>query len=101
MLTITGVGRRFPTGTEALRDVSLRLESGDFLAQDRKLKLPKKDDLLAVQSAGAYGMVMASNYNQRGRAAEVLVSGTKHWVTRKRETWTDLLRGESIPKGFK
>jgi len=76
-------------------------ESGDFLAQDRKLKLPKKDDLLAVQSAGAYGMVMASNYNQRGRAAEVLVSGKKHWVTRKRETWNDLLRGESIPKGFK
>ena len=76
-------------------------ESGDFLAQDRKLHLPKKDELLAVLSAGAYGMVMASNYNQRGRAAEVLVSGKEHWVTRKRETWTDLLKGESIPKGFK
>jgi diaminopimelate decarboxylase len=76
-------------------------ESGDFLAQDRKLNLPRKGDLLAVQSAGAYGMVMASNYNQRGRAAEILVSGKQHWLTRKRETWSDLLRGESIPAPFK
>jgi diaminopimelate decarboxylase len=76
-------------------------ESGDFLAQDRKLHLPSKGDLLAVESAGAYGMVMASNYNQRGRAAEVLVSGKQHWVTRQRETWDDLLRGESIPAALK
>ena len=76
-------------------------ESGDFLAQDRKLNLPVKGDLLAVQSAGAYGMVMASNYNQRGRAAEILVSGKQQWLTRKRETWSDLLRGESIPAAFK
>jgi diaminopimelate decarboxylase len=46
-------------------------------------------------------MVMASNYNQRGRAAEILVSGKQHWLTRKRETWSDLLRGESIPAAFK
>jgi diaminopimelate decarboxylase len=76
-------------------------ESGDFLAQDRQLNLPVKGDLLAVQSAGAYGMVMASNYNQRGRAAEVLVQGKQHWVTRQRETWNDLLRGEHIPAALK
>ncbi len=76
-------------------------ESGDFLAQDRKLNLPVKGDLLAVQSAGAYGMVMASNYNQRGRAAEILVQGKQHWVTRQRESWNDLLRGEHIPAALK
>ena len=73
-------------------------ESGDYLAQDRRMAMPKKGELLAVQSAGAYGMVMASNYNQRGRAAEVLVQGSRSWLTRKRESWDDLLRGESIPK---
>lgn len=76
-------------------------ESGDYLAQDRKMPLPRKGDLLAVLSAGAYGMVMASNYNQRGRAAEVLVQGKKHWVTRARESWDDLLRGESVPAELK
>jgi diaminopimelate decarboxylase len=76
-------------------------ESGDFLAQDRKLPLPKQGERLAVLSAGAYGMVMASNYNQRGRAAEVLVQGKQAWVTRKRESWDDLLRGESIPAALK
>ena len=76
-------------------------ESGDFLAQDRQLPLPKAGERLAVLSAGAYGMVMASNYNQRGRAAEVLVQGKQAWVTRQRETWDDLLRGESIPAPLK
>jgi diaminopimelate decarboxylase len=46
-------------------------------------------------------MVMASNYNQRGRAAEVLVQGKQAWVTRKREGWDDLLRGESVPAALK
>lgn len=76
-------------------------ESGDFLAQDRRMPLPKAGERLAVLSAGAYGMVMASNYNQRGRAAEVLVRGKQAWVTRQRETWDDLLRGESIPAALK
>ncbi len=76
-------------------------ESGDYLAQDRKMPLPRKGDRLAVLSAGAYGMVMASNYNQRGRAAEVLVQGKKAWVTRRREGWDDLLRGESVPAELK
>jgi diaminopimelate decarboxylase len=76
-------------------------ESGDYLAQDRKMPLPKAGSRLAILSAGAYGMVMASNYNQRGRAAEVLVQGKKAWVTRQRESWDDLLRGESVPKELK
>lgn len=76
-------------------------ESGDYLAQDRRLPLPKAGERLAVLSAGAYGMVMASNYNQRGRAAEVLVYGKRAWLTRRRETWDDLLRGESIPQALR
>jgi diaminopimelate decarboxylase len=76
-------------------------ESGDFLALDRRMALPKKGDLLAMASAGAYGMVMASNYCQRGRAAEVLVRGRQSWLTRRRESWDDLLRGEKVPAALK
>jgi diaminopimelate decarboxylase len=65
-------------------------ESSDFLAQDRTLALAP-DDLLAVCSAGAYGMVQASNYNTRSRAAEVLVDGTTFDVVRRRETVRDQL----------
>jgi diaminopimelate decarboxylase len=73
-------------------------ESGDFLAQDRELPPIEADDLLAVTSAGAYGFVMASNYNARPRAAAVLVDGD-HWdVVRTRETYDDLIRGETIPE---
>ena len=54
-------------------------------------------DLLVMRSAGAYGFVMASNYNSRPRAAEVLVDGERYHVVRARETVDDLLRGESIP----
>jgi len=53
--------------------------------------------LLAVMSAGAYGFVMASNYNTRPRPAEVMVDGDHFYVIRERETLDDLLRGESIP----
>jgi diaminopimelate decarboxylase len=72
-------------------------ESGDFLAKDRKMALPMEGDLLALRSAGAYGFVMASNYNSRGRAAEILVDKGKASVARKRETHADLIRGESVP----
>jgi len=71
-------------------------ESGDTFAKDRPLPAQKAGDRLALLSAGAYGFVMASNYNTRPRAAEVMVDGTKHRVVRKRETVEDLLRGESI-----
>jgi diaminopimelate decarboxylase len=71
-------------------------ESGDTFAKDRPLPAQKAGDKLALLSAGAYGFVMASNYNTRPRAAEVLVQGTKHRVVRRRETVADLLRGETI-----
>ncbi len=72
-------------------------ESGDFLAKDRELPQLQSGDLLAVMSAGAYGFVMASNYNTRPRAAEVLVDGDQFHVVRERETLEDLVRGEHIP----
>jgi diaminopimelate decarboxylase len=70
-------------------------ESGDFLGQDRDLALAE-GDLLAVMSAGAYGMTMSSNYNSRPRAAEVMVDGTGVHLVRRRETITDLYAAESI-----
>jgi diaminopimelate decarboxylase len=72
-------------------------ESGDFFAKDRVFPALKKNDLIAVMSAGAYGYVMASNYNVRGRPAEVMVRGGQFEVTKKRETFDDLMRGETVP----
>jgi diaminopimelate decarboxylase len=69
-------------------------ESGDFLAKDRPLPTLTRGDLLAVFSAGAYGMAMASNYNSRLRAAEVLVTGRTHRLIRRRETFRDLVACE-------
>lgn len=70
-------------------------ETGDFLAKDRGLVL-EEGDLLAVRSAGAYGFVMSSNYNTRGRAAEVLVDGSAAHEVRRRETIEELFAGESL-----
>lgn len=70
-------------------------ETGDFLAKDRQLAL-EEGDLLAVHSAGAYGFVMSSNYNTRGRAAEVLVDGDQAVEVRRRETVAELFAGESL-----
>jgi diaminopimelate decarboxylase len=72
-------------------------ESGDFLAKDRLLPEVKPGDLLAVMSAGAYGFVMASNYNSRPRVPEVLVKDNEVHVVRARESYDDLVRGETIP----
>ncbi|NIP31294.1 MAG: diaminopimelate decarboxylase [Candidatus Dadabacteria bacterium] len=72
-------------------------ESGDFLAQDREFPKVIPGDYLAVFSAGAYGFVMASNYNSRPRAAEVLVNDDKYYVIKERETYDDLFKGEIIP----
>jgi diaminopimelate decarboxylase len=72
-------------------------ESGDFLAKDRAMPEAKPGELLAVMSAGAYGFVMSSNYNSRPRAPEVLVKGAEMHVIRARETYADLVRGETIP----
>lgn len=70
-------------------------ETGDFLAKDRALAL-QAGDRLALMSSGAYGFVMSSNYNTRGRAAEVLVDGDKYFVVRERESFEDLIRGEHL-----
>jgi diaminopimelate decarboxylase len=70
-------------------------ESGDWIGRDRALNV-KQGDLLAVLSAGAYCMSMASNYNTRGRAAEILVDGDKAHLIRQRETTVDQLRGERV-----
>ncbi len=69
-------------------------ESGDFLAKDRDLPRCEPGELLAVMSAGAYAFTMASNYNARPRAAEVMVGGNRYSVVRERETFEDLVRGE-------
>ena len=73
-------------------------ESGDFLAKDREIPKVNQGEYLAVMSAGAYGFSMSSTYNSRPRVAEVMVNGTKFALVRKRETYADLLRGESIPE---
>ena len=72
-------------------------ESGDFLARDRSIQTPVQGDLLAVMSAGAYGFTMASNYNTRPRAPEVLVDRGEFAVVRERETLEDLVAREKIP----
>lgn len=71
-------------------------ETGDFLAQDRELAPVQAGDVLAVLSAGAYGFSMASNYNTRPLAAEIMVDGSRAHVVRERQTVEDILRGESV-----
>jgi diaminopimelate decarboxylase len=72
-------------------------ESGDFLAKERTLPPCQPGDFLAVLSAGAYGFAMASNYNARPRPPEVMVREDNFYVIRARETYEDLIRGETIP----
>ena len=72
-------------------------ESSDFLAVDRSLPEANSGDLLAVMSTGAYGFVMSSNYCSRPRVAEVMVKKDQYHVVKQRETYADLIRGESLP----
>jgi diaminopimelate decarboxylase len=72
-------------------------ESGDFFAQDRPVPPLAAGDLLALMSSGAYGFVMASNYNSRPLPAEILVDGADAEVVRERQTYADLVAGERIP----
>jgi diaminopimelate decarboxylase len=84
-----------PTGRTTVADVVGPIcESGDFLALDRQIDDAAPGDLLAVQSTGAYGFVMASNYNSRPRPAEVLVDGDRFAVITRRESYDDLIRNE-------
>lgn len=85
-------------GVERVDVVGPVCESADFLAKDRELPPLERGDLLAVFGAGAYSFAMSSNYNGRRRAAEVLVRGDRFRVVRERETYGDLVRGESIPE---
>ncbi|HPN56176.1 MAG TPA: diaminopimelate decarboxylase [Candidatus Omnitrophota bacterium] len=73
-------------------------ESGDFLGKARQLPMLAPGELLAVMSAGAYGFVMSSNYNARCRVPEIMVKGDQFAVVKERETFEDLIRGETIPE---
>ena len=86
------------TGTDIKTDIVGPIcESGDFFAKDRNVADLQRGEFLAIMGAGAYGFSMSSNYNSRRRAAEVLVKGKEFFVIRKRESFKDLIRGESIP----
>lgn len=71
-------------------------ESGDYFAKDRMLHVSENNDYLAIMSAGAYGFTMASSYNSRLKPAEVLVTGSKHFLIRKRDTYNDLIKNEIL-----
>jgi diaminopimelate decarboxylase len=81
--------------TETTDVVGPICETGDFFARDRKLPVVSEGDLLAILDVGAYGSVLGSNYNTRGRAAEVLVDGAGTRLIRKRESLGDQLRLET------
>jgi diaminopimelate decarboxylase len=83
-----------PGAHETVDVVGPICETGDFFARDRDLPRIEEGDLVAVLDVGAYGMVLASNYNTRPRAAEVLVDGKSVRLIRRRETIADLVRGE-------
>jgi diaminopimelate decarboxylase len=72
-------------------------ESGDYLAKDRVIPELKRGDLVAVMSSGAYSFSMSSNYNSRPRVPEVLVKDGQFYIIKRRETYEDLIRGESVP----
>jgi diaminopimelate decarboxylase len=88
--------RRNDTGTVIADVVGPVCESGDFLAHNREVANVMPGDLMAVCTAGAYGFVLASNYNSRPRPPEVLVDGAGWQVIRRRETLEDLVRGECV-----
>ena len=87
-------GKRSFGATEVTDVVGPICETGDSFARDRELPMMQEGDLLAILDSGAYGAVLSSNYNTRGRAAEVLVDGAKVRVIRKRETAADQMRME-------
>jgi len=84
--------------TEEIDIVGPVCETGDFFALDREMPELHEGDLLAIMSTGAYGFVMASNYNSRPLPAEALVRGEGFALIRKRQTWEDLIRDEIEPK---
>ncbi len=96
-----------PVSLDAKNDVFSKVdvvgpvcETADFFARNREMAPVEEGDLLAILDAGAYGMSLASNYNTRPRAAEVLVDGTRHRLIRKRETIHDLLAAERVSRPY-
>ena len=87
---------RSSSETEIIDVVGPVCETGDFIARDRKLPVAAEGDLLAVLDAGAYGAALGSNYNTRGKPAEVLVDGTTTRLIRKRELFIDQIRLERL-----
>ncbi|WP_028081194.1 diaminopimelate decarboxylase [Solimonas soli] len=94
-MDIVPVVERHDVAAETYDIVGPVCESGDWLGKDRSLAI-RADDLLAVRTAGAYGFTMASNYNTRGRAAEVMVDGRHAHLIRARETFDDLVQNERL-----
>ncbi|MDI1258480.1 diaminopimelate decarboxylase [Aquabacterium sp.] len=94
---IVNVQTRAETASHVWDVVGPVCESGDWLGRDRTLAV-QAGDVLAVLSAGAYGMTMASNYNTRGRAAELMVDGDQVWVIREREAVKSLFEQERLIK---
>ncbi|MGI8481743.1 MAG: diaminopimelate decarboxylase family protein, partial [Chthoniobacterales bacterium] len=94
---IVPVGKPASSSQERVDVVGPVCESADFFAQDRELPAMKQGDLAAIMSAGAYGFVMASNYNSRPLPAEVLVRSGNFSLIRERQTNADLVRGEIEP----
>ncbi|MEZ5529573.1 MAG: diaminopimelate decarboxylase [Porticoccaceae bacterium] len=94
-LTIDSVRSNSSASTAAWDVVGPVCETGDFLGKDRELAI-EPGDLLCVGSSGAYGFSMSSNYNSRGRAAEIMVDGEQMFEVRRRETFEDLIRGETV-----
>ena len=92
---IVNTQQRAPEQAQVWDVVGPVCESGDWLGRDRALSV-EPGDVLAVLSAGAYGMTMASNYNTRGRAAEIMVDGGQTWVIRERETVAQLIANERL-----
>ena len=87
--------RQSRAGTITADVVGPVCETGDFLARGREMANVMPGDMLAVCTAGAYGFVASSNYNARPRAPEILVEGSKYRVIRRRESYEDLIRGET------
>lgn len=93
---ICPVAERNGAGTFTADVVGPVCESGDFFARERDLPTVQTGDLLAVMSAGAYGFVMASNYNSRPRAPEVIVNGADYQIVRERDSFDDIIRNEKL-----
>lgn len=73
-------------------------ESGDFFAKEREISQIKRGEYLAIMGAGAYGSALSSHYNSRPKAAEVMVKGKEYALIRKRESYNNIVRGETIPE---